>query len=812
MGERSYGIAMTPKMYSMMSDKLYTDRIGSVVREVCSNAWDAQKMQSIATGNPMEPFKVTLPTDLEPHFIVEDTGPGMPDEVAQDLYSTLGLSTKENTNDQIGAFGLGSKSPFAVSDTFTVENTHKGVTHFYLCFKAENGMPSLLKTGERNEGRADGVKVLIPAPGAKYNEYKQALNRQLIVMEPKPIICNIEAFEFADAKISLRNQAGYILENPGDFALRTRSLYARMGMVMYPVDYGQMREVQYGLFTKLAAASLVLEFPIGALDPLPSREGLTYDDRTKKNIVTLYKEFEKDYKERLKKEVEANTLPLEAWRHIKRLDRSLGINMMHEDIYVQGYPINDSQIPNVFPAFYHEWEAEVTKYKEGIVEPGDYYYDDNLPADKQTHKKQIAYQEKVVQKGDLPQFFVERYSSYERKTNKTPKPEHWRNIDFSTLNDIDSSGTYKFLLWDEETPKYRIPRLKKWLDKMHYRETYFVVKVDSRFPGSKTDFSEFIQSFENVHPGLTEKEGLFTKFTEIVYERDKKMRDKDEEKEIEGIAVQKPSSTYENYLKWSFLEEMVKGVENEDGEMEDGAWKDNIFYVNAFRQNLSDYGDLDLKVLARMATQNDWAMLIVRKVGQVHHPKLATLGIPEFKDFINAKMSSFAPDDDYRRHNSANIIQANCPNGWFRWNVKEQVTLIHNLLLKENVWVHPFFTMHQEIARLASDYEADWDDPGHQLLTSLKANNLTKFFADGPWTKMVEIDMSSEFDAVEKSFMEMYPAMSVLISKNGYRDDVADPIKIQYIKDYNAFHGRVAETIDYTEVFESSIINKGNQE
>src|SRR5690348_4723375 len=131
MGERQYGIALSPKIYSMMSDKLYTDRVGSVVREVCSNAWDAQKMRSIATGQPMEPFKVTLPTDLEPHFIVEDSGPGMPDDVAQDLYSTLGLSTKENTNDQIGAFGLGSKSPFAVTDTFTVENTYEGVTHHY---------------------------------------------------------------------------------------------------------------------------------------------------------------------------------------------------------------------------------------------------------------------------------------------------------------------------------------------------------------------------------------------------------------------------------------------------------------------------------------------------------------------------------------------------------------------------------------------------------------------------------------------------------------------------------------------------------
>jgi hypothetical protein len=297
MGERSYGIALSPKIYSMMSDKLYTDRIGSAVREVCSNAWDAQKMRSLDSGEEMKPFKVTLPTDLEPHFIVEDTGPGMPDEQAQDLYSTLGLSTKENTNDQIGAFGLGSKSPFAVSDTFTVENTYEGVTHFYLCFKAENGLPSLLKTGERNEGRLDGVRVIIPAPGYKYDDYKRALMKQLIVMEPKPVINNISSFEFIEPKRSIENGIGYILDNAVAFGLQSCSLYARMGMVLYPVDVSQVG-IRNGIYSGFyGGAALVLNFPIGALEPLPSREGLTYDDTTKKNILEQYNKFADDSEE-----------------------------------------------------------------------------------------------------------------------------------------------------------------------------------------------------------------------------------------------------------------------------------------------------------------------------------------------------------------------------------------------------------------------------------------------------------------------------------------------------------------------------------
>ena len=308
-GERKFGISMNAKMYDMMSAKLYQDRIGSVVREVCSNAWDGMKMRSMAEGAPIQPFKITLPTNLLPHFTVEDFGVGMPDEQAQDLYSTLGLSTKENSNHQIGAFGLGSKSPFAVTDTFTVENTYEGITHYYLCFKNESGLPSLLKTGQKIEAdRVNGVKVIIPAPYSKFDEYVAAVNRQLFAMEPKPIVTNGRGFSFTTAKKLGENENGYILANNSSYNLYTRGVYGKMGMVIYPIDtnsacLGYNRK----LHTSLREGCMILHFDIGDLDPLPSREGLTYDKRTIANIQAKYDLFAETYKETLKAEVMALT-------------------------------------------------------------------------------------------------------------------------------------------------------------------------------------------------------------------------------------------------------------------------------------------------------------------------------------------------------------------------------------------------------------------------------------------------------------------------------------------------------------------------
>ena len=129
----------------------------------------------------------------------------------------------------------GSKSPFSVTDTFSVENTHCGVTHYYLCFKNEGGLPSLLKTGERIEDKPNGVKVIIPASGSNFNEYKTALMRQLIVMEPKPIITNINSFTFIDHLVELEDEDGFILTNCDNYNLRSRHVYAKMGMVLYPI-------------------------------------------------------------------------------------------------------------------------------------------------------------------------------------------------------------------------------------------------------------------------------------------------------------------------------------------------------------------------------------------------------------------------------------------------------------------------------------------------------------------------------------------------------------------------------------------------
>lgn len=71
-----------------------------------------------------------------------DNGCGMSPEVLRDVFAAYGESTKRHSDEQIGAFGLGCKTPFMLADTFTVTTTAAGVTTQGLFIRSnDEGMP-----------------------------------------------------------------------------------------------------------------------------------------------------------------------------------------------------------------------------------------------------------------------------------------------------------------------------------------------------------------------------------------------------------------------------------------------------------------------------------------------------------------------------------------------------------------------------------------------------------------------------------------------------------------------------------------------
>lgn len=89
-------------LMQMLSKNLYSDAIGSTIRECASNALDSHRRAGV--DDPIiVSFKMNDNGDYE--FSVEDFGIGLDDDDVKNIISKYGKSTKRNSNVELGMMG-----------------------------------------------------------------------------------------------------------------------------------------------------------------------------------------------------------------------------------------------------------------------------------------------------------------------------------------------------------------------------------------------------------------------------------------------------------------------------------------------------------------------------------------------------------------------------------------------------------------------------------------------------------------------------------------------------------------------------------
>jgi len=154
MPDKKFGIIANDKMYDILSSKIYTDKITAPIRELATNAYDAH----IANHNESKPFDIHIPTENELYFSISDYGDGMDGQTIEELYTTYGFSDKSSSNKFTGCLGLGSKSPFAYTDSFEVHSVKDYIKYVYKCYM-ESGIPHVMKFDEFSTNEESGVLV-----------------------------------------------------------------------------------------------------------------------------------------------------------------------------------------------------------------------------------------------------------------------------------------------------------------------------------------------------------------------------------------------------------------------------------------------------------------------------------------------------------------------------------------------------------------------------------------------------------------------------------------------------------------------------
>lgn len=312
---KAFSITSSPKVFKILSSDLYTNKIRAVVRELITNMIDAHALN----GNP-EKFIIQVPGRLDPRFVCRDFGPGMSDfdiqgdDNSPGLYNSYFSSSKAESNDFIGGFGLGSKSPFSYTDTFSITSYHKGEIRGYVAYMDGDG-PQIKPTFVKEMGPDDktGIEIVVPVEEKDFRNFAYEVS---YIMRPFKDLAIINGL---DREIDyFPDFDDYYGVNPERYWPDRGGLYAIYGGIVYPID-GVIRERNW---LSIRNEVNYIKFPMGSLDIAPSREALSLDDRTRKNIIERVKELsEKAFNEDVKRFKES-TSPRHTYRELMKMGYS----------------------------------------------------------------------------------------------------------------------------------------------------------------------------------------------------------------------------------------------------------------------------------------------------------------------------------------------------------------------------------------------------------------------------------------------------------------------------------------------------------
>lgn len=294
---KAFEIRASAHAFKILSSGLYSDKITAVLREIGCNAYDAHVMAGIAH----RPFEVKLPNALDRQFYIRDHGPGLSHEEILNLYTTYFASTKQESNDFTGAFGLGSKSPFSYTDSFTVTSCHGGRKRTYTAhIDNKSGAPvvALMAESELDDDWKSGIEVGFPVKPGDFQEFQQKARKVFRSFATVPDVAGaspVKPFVMA--------------EDFGSFAFLKEyedreNVLALMGNVVYPVNKDRLGLKDDDAVEKVMSMhGLVLRTPIGSIEIAASREEIQYSPDTvkylKKALKGVYDMVLKEVREKL---------------------------------------------------------------------------------------------------------------------------------------------------------------------------------------------------------------------------------------------------------------------------------------------------------------------------------------------------------------------------------------------------------------------------------------------------------------------------------------------------------------------------------
>lgn len=295
-----FKIRNSAKAFSILSSGLYSNKVKAIIRELSTNALDSH----VAADKHGVPFEVHLPTMLEPWFSVRDFGLGLDDKQITNIYTTYFESSKTDSNDFVGALGLGSKSPFSYTENFTITSIKDGMKWVYSAFINDSGIPCVAEMNAESTTEGNGVEVKFSVTNkSDYNSFRYEALEVFKWFKLKPTVLG-QSINFEEPNYKEKDII------PGIHVLNISSSYginsiALMGNIAYPLNNLPEPMTHFGDLQMLLSCGLVIEFGIGELDFAASREDLSYIPLTINNIRSKLEKLNSNLLVHLSKKADA---------------------------------------------------------------------------------------------------------------------------------------------------------------------------------------------------------------------------------------------------------------------------------------------------------------------------------------------------------------------------------------------------------------------------------------------------------------------------------------------------------------------------
>jgi hypothetical protein len=281
---------------------LYSDKIGAIIREYVTNAIDAHTEASIE-----KPIEITLPTIFSKDFVIRDFGKGLSDKQIVEIFASYGASTKRQSNAFTGMLGIGSKSAFSYTNSFTVISRHNGTQTTYQAFIDESNIGTIASIHQQPTNES-GLSIHVTVKPNDINQFNQSLIRFFKLINYRPTILGTDV-KLSEPEITMKGSCWGFVYEPVSHLRRDRHLHVVMGNVTYSTTLEvlskQLEAVDLKWLEDVRNSNLIIYAPIGKVKPSASRESLEFNEVTKLYIIDTLRiaksEFAKTLNDRFDK-------------------------------------------------------------------------------------------------------------------------------------------------------------------------------------------------------------------------------------------------------------------------------------------------------------------------------------------------------------------------------------------------------------------------------------------------------------------------------------------------------------------------------